>query len=103
MTKARILGGCGLGAAQLEDGLGAPRGQTRPRVPKALKEQRGSLNVTLENKHQPVAEPKLPDAPPDLTPAERAAWDKFAARVGAMRITTDDDFASLEMLAKLWV
>jgi P27 family predicted phage terminase small subunit len=79
--------------------MSVPRGSSLPRVPRALKEQRGTINVTRENKAQPQSKSELPPAPDYLNPHQKWSWGKFVRVIAPMRITTKEDFASLEALA----
>lgn len=72
------------------------------RRPTALKLLDGTINVTRQNKDEPERTFAIPDPPKHLSKEQRAAWKLFAEKISTMRITTEEDFAALEMLACRW-
>ena len=71
----------------------------RPRKPTHLKLVTGTLRKTRANPDEPKLPHGLPPRPRDLSPSERAAWDRFGATLTKMRVCTPEDFAALELLA----
>lgn len=64
-----------------------------------MKEDRGTLRPSRENRAEPALEPiAIPDAPDELTPAERKTWERLAKRIDPMRIMTESDLDTFTLL-----
>jgi hypothetical protein len=67
-------------------------GGGRPRKPTAQKALAGTLRGDRANPAEPQGQPiAIPEAPPDLTPFEAAAWADLKALVDPMKVATASD------------
>lgn len=81
---------------------GAREGAGRKRLPTRMKIINGSFNPSDDRyrKFEPnVHEVRVPPPPDHLTGHQKWAWGKFAEVLEPNRVTTAEDFASLEQLA----
>lgn len=71
----------------------------RPRKPTRLKIVAGTMKAERINHNEPdVHEPRIPEAPDDLTDLEKKLWAQYAEVLEPMKVTTAADFTMFQSL-----